>query len=455
MPRVNTDSLYLVRNIAGFFPVVWLLCLPGCVTYSDVVNLPKTDKPASEKYSIVNSQRAIAGGDTAVLLAFSGGGTRAAALAFGVMKTLRETQVSTKDGSRRLLDEVRGISAVSGGSFTAAYYGLNGDDMFETFETDFLRRNVAGALFRNLWNPLHWFSRRGRTDFATDYYDKTVFKGATFADLQRQGGPMILINASDLGRGVHFTFVQEYFDLLCSDLSRFPIARAVAASSAVPLVFHPVVLRRYGSCSQLPAQFAGSLAEQAQLDAELSLVLDDLEAYQDTDKDKYIHLVDGGITDNLGLRSIYEVSAVSGGAKSLFQLLRRAAPMRVVVISVNAAIKQHFDMNHSNRRPSVKETMLAVSDLQLRRYNATTLNLIHKLLDRWTKDLSTEKQPIESWFIELDFNDVESAREREILNAIPTTMSLSDRDVDHLIKVGQRILKRDESFQDLLRKIEP
>ncbi len=99
--------------------------------------------------------------------------------------------------------------------------------------------------------------------------------------------------------------------------------------------------------------------------------------------------------------------------------------------------------------------MLAVSDLQLRRYNATTLNLINTLLDRWTKDLSTEKQPIESWFIDLDFNDVESERERDILNAIPTTMSLSDRDVDQLIKVGQQILKRDESFQDLLRKIEP
>ncbi len=35
----------------------------------------------------------------------------------------------------------------------------------------------------------------------------------------------------------------------------------------------------------------------------------------------YIHLVDGGITDNLELRAIHEVSAVSGGAKSLFQLL--------------------------------------------------------------------------------------------------------------------------------------
>ncbi len=444
-----------MRNVIALFHVLCFLCLSGCVTYSDVVNLPKTDKPVSEKYSIINSQRAMSGGDTAVLLAFSGGGTRAAALAYGVMKALRDTQVSSKYGSRRLLDEVRGISAVSGGSFTAAYYGLNGDAMFEKFETDFLRQDVAGALLRNLWNPLHWFSRRGRTDFATDFYDENVFKGATFADLQRQGGPMILINASDLGRGVHFSFVQEHFDLLCSDLSRFPIARAVTASSAVPLVFHPVVLRRYGNCSQLPAKFSGSLAEQAQLDAELSLVLADLEAYQDSDIDEYIHLVDGGITDNLGLRAIYEVSAVSGGAKSLFQLLRRAPPKRIVVISVNAAIKQHFEMNQSDRRPSVKETMLAVSDLQLRRYDATTLNLIHTLLDRWTKDLSTENQPIESWFIELDFNDVESESERETLNAIPTTMSLSDSDVDHLINVGQQILRSDEGFQDLLRRIEP
>ncbi|MEZ5592856.1 MAG: patatin-like phospholipase family protein [Gammaproteobacteria bacterium] len=141
-------------------------------------------------------------------------------------------------GSRaELLDEVDSISAVSGGSFTAAYYGLHADGIFEDFEDLFLKRNVQRDLFRGLFNPLRWFSSTGRTEMAVKYYENTLFQGATFADMRRDNHPIILINASDLGYGVRFSFIQEYFNLLCSDLMSFPVARAVAASSAVPVLF--------------------------------------------------------------------------------------------------------------------------------------------------------------------------------------------------------------------------
>jgi NTE family protein len=59
-------------------------------------------------------------------LALSGGGTRAAALAYGVMRRLDEVTITWKGKERRLLDELDCISSVSGGSFTAAYYALFG-----------------------------------------------------------------------------------------------------------------------------------------------------------------------------------------------------------------------------------------------------------------------------------------------------------------------------------------
>lgn len=62
-----------------------------------------------------------------VVLAFSGGGTRAAALSYGVLDALRREQIMIGDQQHRLLDQVDVISAVSGGSYTAAYYGLFGD----------------------------------------------------------------------------------------------------------------------------------------------------------------------------------------------------------------------------------------------------------------------------------------------------------------------------------------
>ena len=88
------------------------------------------------------------------VMTLSGGGTRAAAFAYGVFKELRDTGVVTQGRSGRLLDEVDYISSVSGGSFTAAYYGLYGDKIFDDFERDFLRLNVQGKLISGILSPL-------------------------------------------------------------------------------------------------------------------------------------------------------------------------------------------------------------------------------------------------------------------------------------------------------------
>ena len=62
-------------------------------------------------------------------------------------------------------------------------------------------------------------------------------------------GPLIVINASDLEAGTRFAFLQDHFDLLCSDLRSYPLANAVAASSAVPLLFEPMVLENRAGCA--------------------------------------------------------------------------------------------------------------------------------------------------------------------------------------------------------------
>jgi len=82
-----------------------------------------------------------------VILAFSGGGTRAAAFSYGVLEALRRIEVVTRVGRKmRLLDEVDLITGVSGGSFTALAYGLYGENLFDEYDARFLKRNVQGEL---------------------------------------------------------------------------------------------------------------------------------------------------------------------------------------------------------------------------------------------------------------------------------------------------------------------
>ena len=94
--------------------------------------------------------------DLLLILAFSGGGTRAAAFAYGVLEELAATPVILGGRPRRLLDEVDLISVVSGGSFTAACYGLYGDRVFHDFETEFLKRPVEQRLIVQLLRPRNW-----------------------------------------------------------------------------------------------------------------------------------------------------------------------------------------------------------------------------------------------------------------------------------------------------------
>jgi NTE family protein len=388
------------------------------------------------------------------MLAFSGGGTRAAALSYGVLKELRDTPVVTEGQTKRLLDEVHTISSVSGGSFTAAYYGLHGDGIFDDYEEVFLRQDVEGALFRRLFNPFRWFSSTGRTEMAVDYYEKTVFKGATFADMRKQDGPMIVINASDLGYGVCFSFLQEYFNLLCSDLSSFPVARAVTASSAVPVLFNPVVVKNYPECgSELP-DWLKAARTRAAGNPEMVMVVRGLETFFDRDKRHYAHFVDGGITDNLGLRAIQEVFEVSGGATQFMKKHNRQPPHRLVLISVNASTDPEPEMDRTNKQPSLKETISAMSDVQLHHYNVATIELMKNSLGRWAQELSTPDRPVTPYFILLDFRQIQEPERRRFFNRTPTSFSLSDEQVDRLIEAGGELLRNDPEFRHLLSDLD-
>ena len=441
-------------NLLRLFSIVSLLLLLfGCAVRGVVVNTPGLQPDNESSYSIRTFQQKWETDENSLMLAFSGGGTRAAALSYGVLKELRNTPVPGEGGSKHLLDGVHSISSVSGGSFTSAYYGLHGDRIFEDYEDVFLRPNVEGALFRRLLNPLLWFSNTGRTEMAVRYYDKTVFKGATFADLSKQEGPMIVINASDLGYGVRFSFIQEYFSLLCSDLSTFPVARAVTASSAVPVLFRPVVVRNYPDCGTEVPDWLKMARTRAAGNPEIAMVVEGLETYYDREQRQYAHFVDGGLTDNLGLRALYEIVMIAGGMTEFNKLYKRQPPRRLVLLSVNASAEPDAEIDRTDKQPSIGKTISAMSDIQLHRYNTATIELLKINLAHWAQEMSTEDRPVEPYFILLDFDGIQDPERRSALNQIPTSFSVSDEQVDLLIDAGGELLRTNPEYQRLLNDL--
>lgn len=425
----------------------------ACATYSRVENRPYTALDPDRAYAMHQAVQSQEANSITLVLAFSGGGTRAAALAYGVLTGLRDTVVRVNGQSIRLLDEIDVISAVSGGSFTAAYFGLHGDRLFDDFEQRFLRRDMSDQLLDGLLNPALWFSAHGRTEMAIDLYDETLFSGATFADLQRRNGPLIIINATDLGRGVRFSFLQEYFDLLCSDLSSFPVARAVAASSAVPVIFNPVVLKNHAGCRPPSRGMFMATAPEIARSPQLLHLMDGLSSYAAKDQRQYIHLVDGAIADNLGLLSIYEITEAAGGAKKLLTHLGGKPNPYLVVISVNASTQPQYAMETTNRAPSMEDTINSVTDIPIHRTNAATLELLQNSIRRWSSELETAENPIETFFVKLDFGGLADPGDKLFFNQIPTSYSLREDQVDRLLVAGRELLRENPEFQRLIQDL--
>ncbi len=420
------------------------MLLAGCATYGRIDNQPLTSAAARQPgYGMSEAASAGRRDDITLVLAFSGGGSRAAALAYGVLLELRDTRIGA-NGDRRLLDEVDAISAVSGGSFTAAYYGLHGDDTFRDFESGFLRRDLTSDVLHRILSPRRWFTPEGRSDAASTLYDGTIFKGATFADLQRRNGPLIVINASDLEGGIRFAFLQEFFDLLCSDLRSYPLADAVAASSAVPVLFEPVVLQNNSGCA------APHLPQPAEDSPQLQQVVKGLRGYADKQQRHYVHLADGGLTDNLGLRAFQETIDLAGGLRPFLRKIGREPNGHVVVVSVDASGKAAEGLGLERRAPSMLRAVDIMSDVQLHRYNAATLEQMQDSLQRWAKDVSTPERKVQPRLVTVALRDVVDESERQRLSRISTNFDLEGGQVDALVAAGRALLRANPEFRGLL-----
>jgi len=405
-------------------------------------------------------------------LTFSGGGTRAAAFSYGVLEELKKTEV-TVDGKRsRLIDEVDAISGVSGGSFTAAYYGLFGDRIFTDFEEKFLKKNIQGDLISAMFfNPYNWgrlFSGYfDRSDLAADYYDKHVFEGATFGDMMKRKGTMVFINATDMVHGTRVSFTQDAFDLLCSDLSSFSVARACAASSAVPIVLTPISLRNYaGSCGYKMPDVLKNAMEARKLPDRTFDLANNILPFLDAKEKPYLHLVDGGVADNLGLRVLVERVTLLGDAWKALQAGGLADVHKFVVIIVNAETEIDTKWDRQEFIPPFAAMLDSYSSIAISRYNIETVALFREMMPRWAEEIRRGRcgsgeissgpgscGDIQFYVVEVKFDALKDEAERSYFKRLPTSFALQPDEVDKLRDAARRIMTESAEFQRLVRDL--
>jgi NTE family protein len=403
-------------------------------------------------------------------LAFSGGGKRSAAFSYGVLKGLRDYHIPFDGRDRRLLDLVSTIAAVSGGSFTAAYYGLYRDNIFDNFERDFLKVDIESyiwGMYLLPWNWEWWVNPLfGTNDQMAKIYDNLMFHGATYADLIRSGKPLISVNATDINYGTVFVFTQEQFDLICSDLASYPVARAVAASSGFPILFTPITLENHaGECgSKVPSWVArgeaGDPNSREYHQAELARL------YLDPNETRYIHLMDGGISDNLAMRGMINTMLVVSGDDETIRRLGYDRIRRILLVSADGQASRDSSWPQSRTVTSIGQIFRAVSGTQISAYNFETLLLARAQLRRTVQDLRRIRcaeapmidghpcDDVQGYFVHLSLAGISDEATRQELQQIRTGLTIPDEATDKLVAAGEEQVHNSPVLEEFRQSLE-
>ena len=412
-----------------------------------------------------------------IVLAFSGGSTRASAFSYGALETLRDIELIDSKGKKvRALDRVNLISGVSGDSFTALFYGLYGDKLFDFYDKDFLKRDIQGDIISRVANPINWSDLSstgwGRSELAAQLYDEVLFHGATFEDLDKGSGPTIMASATDISSGGGFTFSQTFFNYLCSDLSKVPVSRAASASSAVPFVLSPVTLNNYGGTCQFVepdylTQF-NNPANAPRPAARLITQMQDLRAYHNDKENPYIHLVDGGLADNLAIRQILEFLEGLEAMKIAGKPTPYDHVRQIIVIVVNALSTPKSSWNKSVNGPGSIELLIKATGVPIDHYSYEEIETLKDTQARWNNMRTLRNSPlfaknknpalekivntpdIDLFTINVSFDDLEDKDEVAYLNNLPTSFALPAEAVDRLRAAAKKIILASPELQPIL-----
>ncbi len=233
-----------------------------------------------------------------IALTFSGGGYRASTFGLGVLSYFNEIEFQEKP----LLENVKGLSTVSGGTLTGAtyaYYKAKGEK-FEVFYKNFYKvladDKLLGMALKKLEDDTIWKDSHKRRSLINAFalsYDELLTNG-NFDYIKNNKSHLedICFNSTDFSYGLAFRFQTTgdfgNYRLRNSNLNvlsgEMKLSDAIASSSCFPVGFEPLVM---------PDDYVSDHKSSAYIA---------IKAQKDFKNG--VGIMDGGIVDNQGIGSI-------------------------------------------------------------------------------------------------------------------------------------------------------
>lgn len=467
----------LLRSIAA--TAVIGISLAACGT-PEYPNTPLPSAATNEKSQSLPA--AISPEEPLIIMAFSGGGSRATALALSVLQRLRSVTYQIDGKTETLLDNVQIVSSVSGGSVTAGYLGLNGIEGIDNLTEDFLKKDNMAALEWTAVNPITWLSltigNESRIDVLRDLFDQRIFHNATFGDLKKKKHPIIVLNATDMVSGEVFAFTPERFDDICSNLDGLRLSVGVASSAAFPVALSPMDLKNYsGSGCKVTDPAPRWINTNLNILDSRYVNIEEYKraryayalrrgkgAFRDIE---YVHLLDGGVADNQGIRSLTDVLFSPHGPVHILDAINRGQRKKIVVITVNARSDPPSDLDQYAGTPGIISMIESVTSVPLDAATASLNSEMQNLIESLrvagadAKKAATQSSPeasfadLKVYGITIDFDQFRPGQEdlRDQVKKIGTTWTLTDKDLKAVDDAATLLLRQHPCFQRLLMDI--
>lgn len=456
------------------------LMLAGCAA-TRFENYPLTDGHSNEERRAVDvshSERPL------VLVAISGGGSRAAALGWVVLRELSTFRYTADGQTRTLTDDIGVVSSVSGGSVIAAHFALYGAQGLDRFASEFLEPDNMRTLGLDAANPITW-SRlaiigAARVDVVEQLFDKQLFKNKTFSELNQRDKPYLILNATDMASGEVFAFTPKRFDDICSDLDKEPISVGVGASSAVPIVLSPVAFQNYSAnhCVNrstpqwITTKLNGRFAPYANLEEfKLARYANDLRHGQNSfRKIDYLYLLDGGLADNLAIHGLLEtiaspyaapITASPGsGSSTILQAINTGQIKKLAVIVINARADPATAIYQTPSRPGVVGMVGSVTSVPIDSTTSSVNSQMEVLLAQLNAAGgggadNPQFAGLNVYAVQIDFDQLRTSDPtqrglRDKVKAIPTLWTITKDNREVIEQVGMMLLHQHPCFQRLL-----
>lgn len=412
-------------------------------------------------------------GSTVVALAFSGGGMRAAAWAYGALLELDSMVIDTVPYRRTLVDNIRTVAGTSGGAVAAAYLGYKGKEGYRDFRERFLYQDAEAYMAMDILPGTVIRAALGggandRKTFAR-WLDERVFDHSTFSAFWKPDRPIVWLTASDLYNNTPFLFTRDTFAALCSDIDKLRIADAVGASAAFPGAFAPMILQtpRTG-CRYVRPRWLRRALDASNPSIRLQAYARALDSYQSNGDLGFVRLLDGGLTDNLGITGLTLERAAAETPHAPLSPRQAVRLRNFLFIVTDAGVHSRYKWGPSPLPTRLDKVIVAASDTMLAAATRSGFDAVDLALKQWQDSLiryrcglpRSEVLRLRGTLAKWDCRDVSITTEhisfreadRELfdrLNTIPTRLKLPREQVDFIIAAARNAIRNNANIRTI------